>query len=191
MDNPGLRIFLQIHPRRTHQTKGTTMKRIRTAIVFVSLLVLGAPALRAQVEKTAPLQAPNTIYGELGGKGLVYGFYYERLFTPRLGASIGFSSWSFSFFSSIDVTIIPFFLSWYPVGEENHLYVDAGADYVHLTAEIGPFGSAVGSNTVPFIGTGYCYRSNTGGLYFKIGPMLLFGGGQVQAWANLSAGFTF
>jgi hypothetical protein len=167
------------------------MNRIRTLIIAATLLTLGASAARAQVESSRPLQAPNTVYVELGGKGLLYGVYYERLLVQRLGIAVGFSSWSISFFSSIDVTIIPVFLTWYPVGEEHHLYVDAGADFVTLSAEIGPFGTLKGSGTIPVLGTGYCFRSNTGGFYFKIGPMFLFGNGEVRGWANVTAGVTF
>ena len=167
------------------------MNRFRNVILLAALLTLGTSATFAQVESSKPLQAPNTVYFELGGKGLFYGLFYERLFTKNFGAAIGFSSWNISFFSSVDVTIIPAFLTWYPVGVEHHLYVDAGIDYVHLSAEIGPFGTVTGSGVIPLVGTGYCYRSNSGGFYFKIGPLLFFGGGEVQGWANLTAGVTF
>ena len=167
------------------------MNRIRTIIIVATLLALGVSAARAQGESPKSLQAPNTVYFELGGKGLLYGLYYERLLVQRLGIAVGFSSWNISFFSSIDVTIIPLFLTWYPVGEEHHLYFDAGVDFVQLTAQIGPFGTLKGSGTIPVLGTGYCYRSNNGGFYFKIGPMLLFGSGEVRGWANLTGGLTF
>lgn len=167
------------------------MNRILIVITLAALLTLGPSGALAQVESPKSLQAPNTVYFELGGKGLLYGVFYERLFTKNLGAAIGFSSWSISFFSSIDVTIIPIFLSWYPVGVEHHLYVDAGIDYVHLSAQIGPFGTLTGSGVIPLVGTGYCYRSNSGGFYFKIGPLLLFGNGEVRGWANLTGGVTF
>ena len=167
------------------------MNRFGTVILPVILLTLGASAARAQVESPKPLQAPNTVYFELGGKGLLYGLYYERLLIKSLGLAVGFSSWNISFFSSIDVTIIPVYLSWYPVGDEHRLYVDAGIDYVRLSAEIGPFGTLTGSGVIPVLGTGYCYRSNRGGFYFKIGPLLLFGHGEVRGWGNLTAGVTF
>ena len=39
---------------------------------------------------------------------------------------------------------------------------------------------------IPFLGSGYCYRSNSGGFFFKLGPMLLFGGGKVSAHGRIS-----
>lgn len=164
----------------------------RRAVIFLAaLFAFNAFELPAQVQPTKPIQSPNTLYGELGGKGLFYGVYYERLVSGNVGLTVGFSTWSFSFYSSIDVTIIPFFVSWYPVGEEDHLYVDVGADYVSLSAQIGPFGSQTGSGVVPILGSGYCYRSNSGGLFFKVGLLLLFAPGTVQPWGNLSLGVTF
>jgi hypothetical protein len=167
------------------------MNRPRVVIFLAALFAFSGLELHAQVQSTTPIQAPNTIYAELGGKGLAYGLYYERLVSGSVGLTIGFSTWSFSFFSSIDVTIIPLFVSWYSVGQENHLYVDAGIDYASLSAEIGPFGTAAGSGVIPILGSGYCYRNNNGGLYFKVGPLLLFAPGRVQPWGNLTLGATF
>ena len=174
------------------------MKSLILSLLACLLFSLTSPSAAAQNASTVTTQpaspgmgAPNTLYGELGGKGLLYGFYYERMIVPRLGVGVGFSSWNVSVFWSTSVTIVPLFLSWYPVGMENHLYVDAGAEYVSVTDSFAEFGSLSGSGALPFIGTGYCYRNSTGGFFFKIGPLFLIAPGRVQPWANLSLGFAF
>ena len=121
------------------------MIRFQRVAVIAVLLILCASATFAQSEGTKKPDAANTLYFEIGGKGLLYGFYYERLITRQLGVSVGYSSWDVSIFNSVNVTIIPFFVSWYAAGEEHHLYVDAGADYVRVQTEILEFGTFKGS----------------------------------------------
>jgi hypothetical protein len=159
----------------------------------------------AQQNPSDAMRAPNTLYGELGGKGLAYGFYYERLIMPDLGVSVGFSTWDpSSSMLSPTLTIVPVFVSWYPgVNGRQSLYVDAGADYVSVSnmdvplrevMMIDVLNSFSGHGWLPFLGTGYCYqrRSKGGaGFFFKIGPLFLFGPTSPYAWANLSLGLTF
>jgi hypothetical protein len=150
------------------------------------------------------MRAPNALYGELGGKGLAYGLYYERLIMPDLGVSVGFSMWDPSPPKPTTLTFVPIFLSWYPgAGESQNFYVDAGADYVSVTdldvpmKEISLFeilNSFTGSGWLPFLGAGYCYRSRSSksvGFFLKFGPLLLFGPRATQTWVNLSLGITF
>lgn len=167
------------------------MIRPLKCVLLVTLISLYAPTGFGQVKTSDPMQAPNTLYGELGGKGLLYGFYYERLIVPRLGVDVGFSSWDVTVFWSTTVTIVPLFLSWYPVGEESHLYVDGGVEFLSVTASFDALGSFTGHGAIPLLGTGYCYRNSRGGFYFKVGPLFLFAPGRVQPWANLSLGVTF
>ena len=163
----------------------------RNYTVIVLLVLACVLTGYGQGQPAAGMQAPNTLYGELGGKGLLYGFYYERLIVPQLGVSAGFSTWDISFFTSTSVTIVPLFLSWYSATQGSRLYIDGGVDIVSLTTSFDEFGTLSGNGVIPFIGTGYCYRNSNGGFYFRIGPLFLIAPGRVQPWANLSLGFTF
>ena len=161
-----------------------------SALIVLLVLVCMVTG-NARSQPAGGLQAPNTLYGEFGGKGLLYGFYYERLIIPQLGVSAGFSTWDVSFFGSTSVTIVPLFLSWYSASQGSRLYLDGGVDIVSVTTSFEEFGTISGSGAIPFIGTGYCYRNSNGGFYFRIGPLLLLAPGRAQPWANLGLGFTF
>ncbi len=179
---------------------------IRLGKCPILVLVISVCSVKgfAQENPSNPMQAPNTIYGELGGKGLAYGFYYEHRVVPELGVSVGFSMWDPSPPKPTTLTFVPIFLSWYPGAKERqNFYVDAGADYVSVTdldvpmKEISLFeilNSFTGSGWLPFLGAGYCYQSrssNSVGFFLKFGPIFLFGPRSTQAWGNLSLGLTF
>jgi hypothetical protein len=179
---------------------------IRLGKCPILVLVISVCSVKglAQENPFNAMRAPNTLYGEIGGKGLAYGFYYERLIMPDLGLSVGFSMWDPSPPKPTTLTFVPVFLSWYPGAKERqNLYVDAGADYISVTdldvpmKEISPFeilNSFTGNGWLPFLGAGYCYQSrssNSVGFFFKLGPLFFFGPRSTQAWGNLSLGFTF
>jgi len=167
------------------------MKYILSLVLVCLLVPLALRHAAAQDRSSSGMSAPNALYVELGGKGLLYGFYYERLIVPQVGVSAGFSTWNVSLFSSTSVTIVPVFVSWYSPGEWAHLYVDGGLDIVSVTASFEEFGTLSGHGVIPFLGAGFCSRSSGGGFYFKAGPLLLLAPGKAQPWGNLSLGFTF
>jgi hypothetical protein len=75
-------------------------------------------------------------FAELGGKGLLYGVFYERSMSDYLGFGVGFSAWPLTgLWTDVSATIIPIYLSWYPVGTTHRLYVDLGVDYVSGSSE--------------------------------------------------------
>jgi hypothetical protein len=86
----------------------------------------------------------SAYYGELGGKGLIYGLYYENLYLDDLGINVGISFFPSSinfedndgpFAQKTDDTstiIIPFFVSWFPWGERDRIYIDGGLNLMVL-----------------------------------------------------------
>jgi hypothetical protein len=160
-------------------------------VVFLLIIPSALDAQFAEQHRTAH----NALYGELLGKGVLYGFFYERLITERLGAGIGFSTWSvdLGFINAESVTLIPIYLSWYPIGDEDRLYVDAGMDFGSATVGVRLFGEAraEGSGTIGCVGFGFCRHTKDGGIMLKLGPMLFFGKGETRVWGNLSVGVTF
>ena len=165
------------------------------ALIVITAAVYLRP-LQGQTDQIARPRAANAVYAELFGKGILYGVFYERLITNRFGVSVGFSHWTmdtFLFTGPVDLTFVPVFLTWYPVGEKHHLYFDAGVDIVAGDFRGGFLSdeSRAATSAAGVIGTGYCYRDTDGGLHFKIGGLLLVGSGGPEPWGNISLGFTF
>jgi hypothetical protein len=172
------------------------MKTASLVSVPLLLLLLVVPSsLDAQFAQQERRTAHNSVYGEILGKGVLYGLFYERLLTDRLGAGIGFSTWGldFGFVDMESVTLVPVYLSWYPLGDQDRLYLDGGVDFASANVSVRIFGgaSAEGTGTIGFAGLGYCHNSRDGGIILKLGPMLFFGNGEVRVWGNLSVGVSF
>jgi hypothetical protein len=167
------------------------MKQKPSFVWLLSLMLFCSTAL-AQEMPPPKKTADNTLAGELGGKGLLYTLSYERMLLPQLSATIGFSSWHFSFFVETSLTFVPIFLTYYTPGINSHLYIDGGID-IYSIADVKTFDiwTAEGaSGVIGVAGLGYCYRASDGGVFFKIGPMLLLANG-VHPWGNLTLGITF
>jgi hypothetical protein len=166
--------------------------RTNRAVAWYLLLLLFCTPLFAQPHTPEKKSADNALSAELGGKGIFYTITYERLIIPELGLSVGFSTWDLEFIFNTHVTIFPLFVTYYTPGNGSRLYIDAGVDIVHLSDislfDWGILGSATG--VLGVVGTGYTYRSSSGGFFFKIGPMMFIGDG-VQAWGNVTLGLTF
>jgi hypothetical protein len=162
------------------------------SFVWFLVEILFSSAAMAQAEIPARKTADNTAPIELGGKGLLYTLYYERMLTPQLSASIGFSSWHFSFLYETTLTFVPIYLTYYSSGNNSRAYVDGGIDIVTISDvrlfDLWTTASATG--VVGIVGFGYCYRASDGGFFFKIGPMLILAKG-VHPWGNLTLGVTF
>lgn len=160
----------------------------RVIAIVSSVILLASSSHASQPDNTHV--ARNALYGELGGKGGMYGVYFERLISDQLGVTIGFSRWSFEFLSVQEVTVIPVFITWYPVGSSARLYVDVGGEYVHAFASGALFSGSSGSGAFGVVGTGLAVRAPGGGIFFKVGPLLFVGGSSVELWGNVSLGCT-
>jgi hypothetical protein len=167
------------------------MKQSSSLVWFLTMMIFSSAAL-AQDTLPPRKTADNTLAGELGGKGLLYTLYYERMLLPELSATIGFSSWHFSFLYETSLTFVPIYLTYYTRGTNSHLYIDGGIDIFTIsdvrTFDIWTAEGATG--VIGVAGLGYCYRAADGGLFFKIGPMFLLANG-VHPWGNLTLGITF
>jgi hypothetical protein len=170
------------------------MKRSHIVFWFLLACTIVTCSAFAQDSCSTPVKARNTISAELGGKGILYTVYYERMLSDRLSANIGFSQWRLELFWSTDLLLVPVFLTWYPVGDEHHLYIDAGAEYIRFS-HVGLFDlfevEGEAHTFAGVFGAGYAYRSNDGGLCLKVGPMAFVGSGGGAMWAGLSLGVSF
>jgi hypothetical protein len=104
---------------------------------------------------------PNLVYGELGGRAVLFSAGYERYLTGRVGIGAG----AFGFGSSDGgVGLFPVYLSFVPVGDVHSLYLSAGATYLAGSSWDESWGTWFGTFSV-----GYQYQSESG---FFVRPMM-------------------
>jgi hypothetical protein len=171
---------------------------VLSALLFSSIIV---PA-RAQVT------APNGIYLELLGNGLLYTINYDRFISDDISLRAGFeyiglgaSDPSSGESASVSMMLIPITFNYFFASHNNgtvgssKLELGAGVMIVNLSA------SATGSAGTLFSGSGlgvggtatvgYRYQPSDGGFIFRIGFTPLFGPGGFVPFGGLSLGYAF
>ena len=96
--------------------------RMRRAFAFCFLVVILAAASGVNGEGIRE-QRPTLVYGELGGKAVIFSMGIERYFTNVVGVGAGMMG-----FGSDEgfVGLFPVYLSLNPVGDIHSLYLSAG-----------------------------------------------------------------
>jgi hypothetical protein len=137
---------------------------------------------------------PNSLYFEIFGNGGLYSINYDRLFTPTLGARIGFMYFSAdnSIFDIDQLILVPIMLNYF-VGEGSSK-LELGAGIVFGSLETDFWGLTNESSSTAVIGTatvGYRYQPVDGGFMFRAGFTPLFSSGGFLASGGLSIGVAF
>ena len=162
-------------------------------ILLSALIALAATAGSGAAQDRALPAAPNAVYLELGGNGLLYSLNYDRLLTPRVAARVGFMGLGAATDSvSGGVIAAPLMVS-YLFGEGNSHFetglgvmLAAGAiDEVGELEDEG-FSGAIGTATV-----GYRYQRPGGGFVFRAGVTPLFDTSGIAPWVGISLGYGF
>ena len=165
------------------------MKKLLMSVAITLLATAGG--LSAQ-DRALP-KAPNAVYFELFGNGLLYSLNYDRLLTPKIAARVGFMGLAAADdSSSAGVIATPLMVS-YLFGEGNsHFETGIG---VMLAAggvesvegfEDESFCGAVGTATL-----GYRYQRPGGGFVFRAGVTPMFNTSNVAPWFGISLGYGF
>ena len=152
-------------------------------------------------ESAAIVTAPNGIYVEFLGSGLIYSINYDRMFTNNLALRFGIGY--FPVKSTTDngdgttstinasITTIPVTLSWFPFGaSSSKLELGAGLLYADLQANAG--GQTARGNFIGEAGIlGYRFEPPDGGFLARLAftPFLL--NGNFQPFGGLSLGYAF
>jgi hypothetical protein len=127
------------------------------------------------------LLAPNSIYLELLGNGLLYSVNYDRMFNENFGARIGVTYFPAltSFFNTVeDIFLMPVTLNTFIGGENNKLEMGVGIVYLQLTAStIFSEEKQNVSGAAETLTIGYRYQPRLGGFVFRVGftPIFRFG----------------
>lgn len=123
----------------------------------------------------------EAMYVEAGGKGFLYGLFYEHLLNDGFSVSCGLSVLPANLdfqdgtqpavgkSSDTSLVIFPMFASWYPVGVRHRLFVDAGIDFLLLHR------GSMTTGVLGLKGFGYNYRPRDDGFYIKAGLMPMLG----------------
>ncbi|MBN1163534.1 MAG: hypothetical protein JXB45_03070 [Candidatus Krumholzibacteriota bacterium] len=95
---------------------------MRILFSLVLLVVIMIAPLGVQGENIRETR-PTMVYGELGGRGILYSVNFERYLTPNFG--IGAGGMGFGNDEGA-VGLFPLFVSIIPVGDIHSLYLSAG-----------------------------------------------------------------
>ena len=124
-------------------------------LAMLVMVPLGAGA--AGIRETRP----NLVYGELGGRAVLFSGGYERYLNSRIGIGAGF----FGFGNSDGgLALVPVYLSFVPVGDIHSLYLSGGATYLGGGSWDENWGTWFGTLAV-----GYQYQSEAG---FFVRPLM-------------------
>lgn len=170
-------------------------------------VVIQAPAQQPASSAVAPSasgeSAPNAVFLELLGNGLLYSVNYERLLTQwnvGLRAGVGFVAYKVSSANGAGALVLasfPLVASWY-YGSGNHrLQLGLGATVLYVKASTDAAGLSY-QGSVPSFGVaataviGYRYWPRHGGFTFGAGftPLLRESKG-ILPWGGAEAGFAF
>jgi hypothetical protein len=92
--------------------------------VLIGLLLLAPLASHAEGIREAH---PNLVYGEIGGKSIIFCPGYERYVNNRLGLGIGAVGWGGS---GGGVGLFPLYVALHPIGDIHSLYLSTGITYI-------------------------------------------------------------
>jgi len=201
------------------------------AFVFSASSALAAPTTGAPaapsvmaserpVAVTPPAEndhpAPNSIYAEGLGAGLLYSINYERMVLDDLGVRAGFGYWSVGASATMDgQTVgasasyfsIPITASYVGIRNRKHsLELGGGPTIIHASGSASGFGVSSSGSATTALGTamvGYrLHPVGDAGFMFRVGAMALVGKGLgfsvtnpdaigVLPWLYLSLGASF
>ena len=177
------------------------MKLLFSSVLSVLLFCSITRPTRAQVT------APNGIYIELLGNGLLYTINYDRFITDDIGLRGGFEYIGLSATSgsgesvSVSMMLIPITFNYFLASHDNRkvgsskLELGAGIVIANISASVsGNVGNVFSGSGLGLGGTatvGYRYQPSDGGFIFRIGFTPLFGPGGFQPFGGISFGYGF
>lgn len=170
------------------------MKKASLFFVIIAGLSLVSLSARAQdqtsegTERSVGITAPNAIYLEALGSGLIYSLNYDRMLTDYVGARVGIG---YLPHGSLSLTTVPITASVFPFGASSSK-LELGAGIVYASLGNTKVGSATGGTYLGYVGIlQYRFEPLNGGFLFRIGfaPFIL--NGHFQPYGGLSLGYTF
>ncbi len=124
--------------------------------------------------------APNSIYAEFAGNGLIYSVNYDRLFSNAFGARIGFSYTAPEMVSLITFPVMAYYLVGLGSGGSKLEFglgvaVMLQPDYQSMSFAAAPDDHLKGNALLGTATVGYRYQRADGGFIFRVGFTPFFG----------------
>ena len=138
-------------------------------VCLVAALVLAPIAAHAEGIQGIREERPNLVFGEIGGKALIFSAGYERYFNDSFGLGVGGVGWGGS---GGGIGLFPVYASFIPGKGAHSVYLSAGVTY------FAGVGNWTGEGWADFFGTlsaGYHYQSE-GGFFVRPTMNMLFKG---------------
>jgi len=179
------------------------MKILFSSVLSILLFSSIAQPVRAQVT------APNGIYFELLGNGLLYTINYDRFVSDDISLRAGFEYIGLGASDpsgggesiSVSMMLVPITFNYFFASHNNGMIgsskfeLGAGVVIVNLSANAtGSAGTLFSGSGVGVGGTatiGYRYQPSDGGFIFRIGFTPIFGPGGFVPFGGLSLGYAF
>jgi hypothetical protein len=152
-----------------------------------------------------PAPAPNALFLELLGNGILYSINYERMLDVLPLGALGLRAGA-SYFSravsdaagagNLKLATFPIVASWYVGWARHKIQVGLGATFLYTSASTDSAGIQYGDNTALRIAAtgvvGYRYQPDGHGITFGAGftPLLRTGKGFLP-WGGASVGYAF
>ncbi len=136
-------------------------------------------------------RAPQAIYGELYGRGLIFSFNYDSRFQKTLDG-LGFSVGAGGIFAG-DVGFVTIPVSINNLSGSRGHYFESGAGFTYTNVNFNGFDDPSSGNST-IIGTltfGYRSQPVHGGLNFRAGLNVLIASGLFLPYPYISLGYNF
>lgn len=130
---------------------------MRSVLAFALVTVLLLASLTAHAEGVRE-QRPSLVFGEIGGKAVIFSAGYERYFNNSFGLGVGGVAWGGS---GGGVGLFPIYAALHPVGDTHSLYLSGGLTIIAGAANWGDDGDEW-STWVGTFAAGYQYQSEGG-----------------------------
>jgi hypothetical protein len=147
------------------------------AAFLIVFLFISASAFCTQVDTAKNITAPNIVYFEWFGNGVLYSLNYERFISNDISLRCGLSY----FGGGIDggqgsVLTLPFLANYMLNFGSSHMQMGAGLTFVAATSDYKGFTSDIACATALI---GYRYQPPDGGFMFEISftPLMMFDNG--------------
>lgn len=155
---------------------------MRVVLLLTVIAALVVSPLAASGESVRE-QRPNLVFGEIGGKAVIFSAGYERYFNGRVGVGAGMVGWGGS---GGGVGLFPVYVAFTPIGDIHSLYLSAGVTYIAGV-------SNWDNDWVEWVGTasvGYQYQS-TGGFFVRPTFNMLYRGDEFVIIPGIALGGSF
>ena len=143
--------------------------------------------------------SPNVIGAELGGRGLFFSGFYDRMLDDDLAAGFGFGATGTQFRdtgldANQNANLITAYANYYFTQTQGSLYASAGAAGVLNSGSVTltkatASGVSLQNAVIPILGVGYENRNEMGFIFRIAGYVLI--STNIKPWAGLSFGYAF